>query len=62
VCIDVAVFSDLTVAEEFLQNGVWPDADGVVALVDGFGAGDRFDGSTWVKQVLEEFDENLEAL
>jgi len=60
-CIDVAIFSDLSVAEAFLQRGVWYDADGVVRLADGFGTGDTFDNGVWGKQALEAFNESLEA-
>lgn len=53
LCIDAAVFDDLETAQEFLDMGVWPDADEVEELPDGYGIGDTYDGE-WHKQKLPE--------
>ena len=42
--INVAVFNDLETAQSFLKSGVWPDADTVLVLPDGYGIGDTYDG------------------
>ena len=50
VVIDVATFEDddgYEQAQSFLSDDMWPDADSVVELEDGFGIGDTFDGETW---------------
>ena len=52
--IDAAVFDDFETAQAFLAAGVWPDADAVQALPEGFGIGDLFDGLAWTKQTTEE--------
>jgi len=53
-CIDVSAFCDIGTAEKFLMDGVWPGADGVVVLPEGYGIGDAFDGVAWSKQRLQE--------
>ncbi|MCL2562425.1 MAG: hypothetical protein FWE08_00085 [Oscillospiraceae bacterium] len=50
VCMDVAVFCDMETARRFLEDGVWPEADGVAVLPEGYGIGDTFNGRTWQKQ------------
>jgi len=52
-CVDAAVFRDLATAEDFLADGVWPGADGVVKLPDDFGIGDAFNGRSWTRQEVE---------
>lgn len=47
VCVDAAVFQDIEDAEACLADGVWPEADGVVVLPEGYGIGDCFDGEVW---------------
>ena len=54
--IDVAEFQDVNTAEQFLQNGVWPQADAVVVLPEGFGLRDVYDKGEWVKREAEEAD------
>ena len=63
--IDVAEFQDMNTAEKFLQEGVWPQADAVAILPEGFGLLDAYDKGEWSKRELEEADtfaENLEQL
>ncbi|MCL2843598.1 MAG: hypothetical protein FWE28_09140 [Oscillospiraceae bacterium] len=50
VCVDAAVFRDAETAEACLEDGVWPEADAVVVLPEGYGIGDSFDGETWVRR------------
>jgi len=50
VCTDVAVFQNLETAEQFLGDGIWPEADGVAVLSEGYGIGDCYDGENWAKQ------------
>ena len=52
VCIDSAVFQCLETAEQFWKRGVWPEADGVAVLSEGYGIGDYYDGEIWTKQAL----------
>ena len=47
IVIDAAVFNDLELAKEFLENDVWPGADSVVELEDGFGIGDSYVDGEW---------------
>lgn len=47
ICIDAAVFQGLETAENFLADGVWPEADAVVELPTGYGIGDLYDGEIW---------------
>ena len=39
-CVNIALFDSLATAQSFLTAGVWPDADAVVELPDGYGIGD----------------------
>lgn len=52
--INTAVFEDLKTAEEFLTMRVWPGAEAVVELPDGYGIGDSYDGSAWTKAPAPE--------
>jgi len=49
VVVDVAVFREIEMAWAFVAAGVWPGADAVAELPEGFGVGDLFDGETWTK-------------
>ena len=59
-CVDIAMFQTLTTAEEFLANGVWPEADDIAELPDDHGIGDAFDGKIWGKAVAEVGEEKTE--
>jgi hypothetical protein len=48
-CIAAAVFHDLKTAKAFLAADVWPGADAVAELPDGYGIGDDYNGETWRK-------------
>ena len=65
-CIDTAVFCSVETARDFLESGVWPEADAVTVLPEGFGIGDAFGGGSWTKQVVEDREmedaAHLEAL
>ena len=47
--IDKALFRDLETAEAFLRDGVWPEADAVMELPDGFCIGDSYINGEWIK-------------
>ena len=49
LCINTAVFDDINTAYDFLHGDVWPDADNVEELPDGFGIGDSFIDGVWEK-------------
>lgn len=49
--IDAAVFNDIETAQSFLESGVWPDANTVLELPDGYGIGDTYDGE-WHHQTV----------
>jgi len=53
VCVNTVVFEDLKTAQEFLDGGVWPEADSVEELPDGYGIGDKIIDGEWVKDELE---------
>lgn len=55
--INTAVFEDLKTAEEFLAMRVWPEAEAVIELPDGYGIGDMYDGATWTKAPEPEPEE-----
>ena len=57
LCVNIALFDSLTTAQTFLTAGVWPDADAVVELPDGYGIGDMYDGTTWTKAPEPEPEE-----
>ena len=50
--INAAVFNDLETAQSFLESGVWPEADTVLELPDGYGIGDIYDGE-WHDQTFK---------
>lgn len=52
ICVDAAVFSDMSTAEQFLADGVWSEADAVCRLPDGFGIGDVYDGENWISKKM----------
>ena len=47
ICIDAADFESLYIANSFLESGVWPGADAVTPLPDGYGIGDSYHGGVW---------------
>lgn len=52
VVVNVAVFNDLETAQSFLESGVWPEADAVLELPEGYGIGDTYDGE-WHNQTFK---------
>lgn len=50
--IDAAVFNDIETAQSFLASGVWPEADTVIELPEGYGIGDTYDGE-WHNQTFK---------
>lgn len=54
VCINTCLFADLQTAQAFLAAGVWPDADSVTELPNGYGIGDSYDGISWTKAPIPE--------
>ena len=48
---DACLFDDLATAQSFLTAGVWPGAEMVLELPDGYGIGDSYDAAlgTWTK-------------
>jgi len=56
LCVDAAVFNDLTAAQQFLAGGVWPEADDVQELPCGYGIGDSFTDGAWVKAEQPEME------
>lgn len=57
VCINACLFADLQTAQNFLMAGVWPDAEFIVELPDGYGIGDGYDGTAWTKPPAPEIPE-----
>lgn len=55
-CIDIAVFDDIETAQQFLDDGVWPEADSIAELPDGYGIGDSYDGYVWTEKPEPEPD------
>lgn len=53
ICIDVGVFDDLKTAREFLSFNIWPEADSVAILAEGFGIGDSYVDGEWIKAETE---------
>ena len=64
LCINAACFYDLETAERFLEKGVWPGADSVAVLPEGYGIGDYCDGTTgtWTKREAEVSEEASQTL
>lgn len=56
-CVNIALFDSLETAQSFLTVGAFY-ADAVVALPDGYGIGDSYDGETWTKAPEPEPDES----
>ena len=48
---DACLFDDLATAQDFLGMGVWPGAEIVLELPDGYGIGDSYDAAKgeWTK-------------
>ena len=47
VCIDAAEFERLEDAQAFLLLGIWPSADAVAEIAEGYGIGDLFLDGVW---------------
>lgn len=62
VCVDINVFDDMNTAQAFFEAGVWPDAEAIVELPDGYGIGDSYDAQTgeWTKAPAPEEPEEPE--
>ena len=58
--INTAVFDDLQTAQQFLEAGVWGDADEVVELPAGYGIGDSYIGSNWIKDIPDDPEDEPE--
>ena len=54
--IDVSIFDTLQLAQSFSASGVWPGAETVLELPDGYGIGDSYDAQTgeWTKAPAPE--------
>jgi hypothetical protein len=60
VCVNSTIFDDLETAEEFLSTNVWPGADAVAELPDGYGIGDICTNGVWSKP--EDLPPDVETL
>ena len=49
--INAAIFDNIETAQSFLASGVWPEADAVLELPEGYGIGDTYDGE-WHHQIV----------
>jgi len=61
LCINTAVFPALSMAQQFLDRGMW-DADDVQALPEGYGIGDSYIDGEWIKAPQPEQPEPPEPL
>lgn len=54
--VNAAIFADLQTAQSFFASGVWPEADAVIELPEGYGIGDSYDAQTgkWTKAPTQE--------
>ena len=52
--IDASIFDTLQLAQSFLDSGVWPEADTVLELPEGYGIGDTYDGEWHHQTVMPE--------
>lgn len=50
--INAAIFDNIETAQSFLASGVWPEADAVLELPEGYGIGDTYDGE-WHNQTFK---------
>ena len=48
VCVNTAMFDDISIARKFLSIGALGDADEVADLPDGYGIGDKYINGEWV--------------
>lgn len=53
---DACVFDELATAQDFLGMGVWPGAEMVLELPEGYGIGDSYDAASgaWAKAPAPE--------
>lgn len=56
ICIDGAVFDDLQTAQARFASGVWPDADDIAEIPDGYGIGDNYISGEWAKREIEPLE------
>lgn len=54
--VNAALFNGFDDAQAFFEAGVWPDAEAIVELPDGYGIGDSYDAQTgvWIKAPTPE--------
>ena len=50
VVINAVVFDDIETARQFFDDGVFPEADDISELPDGYGIGDSCINGGWVKE------------
>lgn len=60
--VNAVLFDGFDDAEAFFEAGVWPDAECVVELPEGYGIGDSYDAQTgeWTKAPAPEEPEDPE--
>ena len=60
--VNAAVFDSFDDAQAFFYAGVWPDAEAIVELPDGYGIGDSYDAQTgeWTQAPVPEEPEEPE--
>lgn len=53
---DACVFDELATAQDFLDMGIWPGAETVLELPEGYGIGDSYDAASgaWAKAPAPE--------
>lgn len=54
---NTVVFDNFETAQEFFNNGVWPDTDDIMELPEGYGIGDSYIDGEWIKAPQPELPE-----